>query len=92
MIPRYDDPAETARQIAVEITAWRRRLDAETEAGVRARIAGAKRTPGRGIRHLMDDRRVIEGMVRALAYVIGYPGEYWTAEQFIREQEQENAT
>ena len=40
----------------------------------------------------MDDRRVVEGMVRALAYVIGHPGEYWAAEQFIREQEQENAT
>jgi len=92
VIPRYDDPAETARQIAAEVITWRRRLDKETEAGVQARIAGARRAPGRGVKQLMDDRRVVEGMVRALAYVTGHPGEYWAAEQFIREQEQENAT
>ena len=92
LIPSYDDPAETARQIAADITAWRRRLDKETEAGVRARLAGARRAPGRGVKHLMDDRRVIEGMVRALAYIIGHPGEYWAAERFIREQDQEEGT
>jgi hypothetical protein len=90
MIPRYDDPAETARQIASDIATWRRRLDDEEKARVSYKAATrGTRAPGRGWVHIRDDRREIDGMVRALSYVLGHPGETWLAEQFINDQDQE---
>jgi hypothetical protein len=90
-IPAYDDAAVIARELAAGIIARRRELDAEEQARRVARQRGVKgrSLPGRGNRLIHDDRQRIDGMIEALAYLIGSPGEPWNAEQFIAGQEQD---
>jgi hypothetical protein len=87
----YADSRRAARHLALDIIARRRRLDEEEEARRQARLRGVKggSLPGRGTRLVSADRQVAEGMVLALSYLLGKPGEYWTAEQFITEHDQE---
>ena len=95
VIPRYDDPAETARELARLVITWRERLHEENDARIEARRKGrlkGRALPGRGFAHISADRREIGGIVRALSYILGYPDQIWVADQFIHEQEQENAT
>ena len=90
--PRYGDPAVVAHALARDIARRRRELDAELEARRQARQQGRKgrSLPGRGNQHLRDDRHLTDGMALALARLIGYPGESWAAERFIRDQDQEH--
>jgi hypothetical protein len=95
VVPRYDDPAETARELARLVTTWRRQLKDENDARAEARRQGrlkGRALPGRGFAHIAADRREISGIVRALSYILGYPDQTWVADQFINEQEQENTT
>jgi len=88
-IPAYDDAAVIARELAAGIITRRRELDAEELARRKARQQGVKgrSLPGRGNRLIHDDRQRIDGMIDALAYLIGCPGQRWNAEQFITGQE-----
>ena len=89
--PSYGDAAVIARQLAAEIARKRRVLDTEERERIAARQRGVKgrALPGRGSQYIRDDRRRIDGMTAALAYLIGCPGQPWHAEQFITEQEQD---
>jgi|SRR5580765_7990287 len=90
-IPAYDDAAVIARELAAEIIARRRTLDAEEQERRAARQRGVKgrSLPGRGNRLIHDDWQRITGMLDALAVVLGCPGQPWNAEQFIAGQEQD---
>jgi hypothetical protein len=95
-IPSYDDAAGIARDLARDIARKRRALDTEAQERIAARQQGLKgrSLPGRGSQHIRADRQRIDGMVDALTYLIGCPGEPWNAEQFItgQEHDQEEST
>jgi hypothetical protein len=87
--PRYDDPAVAAGALARDIAQRRRELDASTQQRRKARQRGVKgrALPGWGEKDATAHRNFTDGMVLALAHLIGYPGQPWAAEQFITEQE-----
>ena len=91
---KYADPDLAARALARDITAKRAALNLEEERRREARQQGlrGRSLPGRGSGHVSADRNVTDGMVLGLSYLLGCPGERWTAEDFIRGTGQDHGT
>jgi hypothetical protein len=72
-----------ARELAADIAARRAALAQEEEVKRQSRLAGAR--TGRGTQYLTQDRKVADGMLIGLAYLLGRPGDLAAAERLVEE-------